>query len=344
MLVRALVVVVVVVVIAGAVWGVRRVLEVRAVARYIDQAIVLPADSPPALLFRWFDTTHVDVQFTAGWEKFTRRVPRYQFRTEHPLWAKMHFEDWDRLPGRERETPLRNLLIRSGTVMHAGDCWPLMTAHDWDVVPQPVRAVAILGILEYWTRYYAVGERFEHEFAEMVQVVQAIVMSESWFEHRSVLVNHDGSRDLGLAGASAYARRVIAEWHAEDRLDFVFEDDDYFNPWHAGRFVAFWFDLMLQEAEGDVDIAIRAYNQGISRARAGRGDEYLAAVRRRERQFITARVSRSPTWNAIRLWKGEEASITTAPDAPCVLRPTLTQRTINSPRISPQPDSARMLQ
>lgn len=272
-------------------------------AMYLDREIAVPADHPPALLFRWFDTTSVYVQSTAAWEKFTRRVPRYQFRTDHPLWARMHFEDWDRLSSRERDEPLRNMLVRSGTVMRAGDCWPLMTASDWDIVPQPIRAIAILGVLEYWTRYYAVGETFEHEIAEMVEVVQAIVMSESWFEHRSVLVNHDGSRDLGLAGASEYARGVVVDWHAADRLDFVFDAEDYFNPWHAGRFVAFWFDLMLQEADGDVDIAIRAYNQGISRARAGHGDDYLAAVRRRQRQFIAVNESRSPTWNTARAWR-----------------------------------------
>ncbi len=291
------------VVAATAGWGTRLGLEVRAVARYIDREIAVPADHPPALLFRWFDTTSVEVQYTAAWEKFTRRVPRYQFRTDHPLWARMHFEDWDRLPAHEREEPLRNMLIRSGTVIHAGDCWPLMTAQHWDVVPQPIRAIAILGVLEYWTRYYAVGELFEHDIVQMVQVVQAVVMSESWFEHRSLLVNRDGTEDIGLAGASAYARGVVVKWHAAGRLDFTLDADDYFNPWHAGRFVAFWFDLMLREAEGDVDVAIRAYNQGISRAWAGHGDDYLAAVRRRQRQFIAAGVSRSPTWNIARTWR-----------------------------------------
>lgn len=292
-----------VIVAASTAWGARVLLEAHAVATYIQREIDVPADDPPALLFRWFDTTSVDVQFTAAWEKFTMRLPRYEFRGDYPLWSRMHFEDWDRLPASEREIPLKNMLVRSGAVLHAGDCWPVMTARDWDAVPQPIRAVAILGILEYWTRYYAVGELFEHDIVPMVHVVQAIVMSESWFEHRSLLVNHDGSQDIGLAGASAYARKIVEEWHAADRLDFVFAPDDYFNPWHAGRFVAFWFDLMLQEADGDTDVAIRAYNQGISRAKAGHGDDYLAAVRRRERQFIAARVSRSPTWNTVRKWR-----------------------------------------
>lgn len=322
-------------------------LEAHAVSRDVERAIALPDDAVPALLFRWFDTTPVSVRYTAAWEKFVVRVPRYQFRSAHPLWGRMHFEDWDHLPHGERHRPLQAMLDRSGLVVHAGDCWPMMTAGDWADVPQPIRAAAILGVLEYWTRHYAVGDAFDLDIVVMVQVVQSIVMSESWFEHRSVLVNHDGSRDLGLGGASEYARGVIVDWYARGRVDFVFADDDYFNPWHAGRFVAFWFDLMLLEARGEVDLAIRAYNQGIGRARDGHGDDYLAAVRRRQRQFVAADVSRSPTWNMVRAWQRRPAPAH-RPRCHRVYRgrnaPANGQRTINSPRISAQPDSARMLQ
>ena len=323
-------------------------LEALALSRAIGRAIVLPDDDPPALLFRWFDTTPVAVRYTAAWEKFIVRLPRYEFRSAHPLWGRMHFEDWDYLAESERHAPLQAMLDRSGVVVHAGDCWPHMTTADWDAVPQPIRAVAILGVLEYWTRYYAVGSDFDLEIIEMVEVVQSIVMSESWFEHQSLLVNDDGSRDLGLGGASAYARGVIASWYTSGRVDFVLAEDDYFNPWHAGRFVAFWFDLMLEEADGDVGLAIRAYNQGIGRARAGHGDDYLAAVRRRQRQFIAAAVSRSPTWNLVRAWQRRPA---TAHRPRCHRiyggshsDAARGQRTINSPRISAHPDSARMLQ
>jgi hypothetical protein len=283
------------VVVAATAWGARFGLEARAVARYLDREIAVPADHPPALLFRWFDTTSVDVQFTAGWEKFTRRVPRYQFRADHPVWARMHFEDWDRLPAHERQEPLRNMLVRSGPVMHAGDCWPLMTAGDWDVVPQPIRAVAILGVLEYWTRYYGVGELFDHEIAQMVQVVQAIVMSESWFEHRAITVNEWGNRDLGLGQASDHARALLTKYFEAGKVDIAFEDDDYFNPWKAARFVAVWMSLILDDVDGDLDMAVRAYHRGSVRALRGKGDEYLAAVKRRRQAFMR-NTTTSPTW------------------------------------------------
>jgi hypothetical protein len=332
---RALIVMAVAVTLAGAVAGARVWMKARAVQAFIERHIGVPDDPPPDLLHRWFDVTPVPVVFTAAWEKFFIAVPRYVFETDPTIWARMHFEDWDRIPAADRGVALEAMLARSGLVIHAGNCWPYMTATDWDMVPQPIRAVAILGLLEYWTRYYAVGELFELDIGRMVHLVQAIVMSESWFEHRSLLVNDDGSRDIGLAGASAYARDVIRRWHADGRVDFSFEDDEaYYNPWHAARFIAFWFDLMLSEADGDVELAIRAYNQGIARARAGGGDAYLAAVERRLRQFIGAETTRSPTWNAVRAWSRQP---------PPAHRPRC-HRTMSSPRISAQPDSARMLQ
>ncbi len=324
---------VVVAALLGAIVGGRAWLDARALEAYLEGAVVVPEYDPPDLLHRWFDTTPVDVVYTADWEKFSITVPRYVFETDHTIWARMHFEDWDRLPARERVVPLDRLLARTGLVIHAGDCWPVMTAADWDMVPQPVRAIAILGVIEYWVRFYAVGELHGLDIRRMVDVSQAIVMSESWFEHRAFLVNDDGTTDIGLAGASAYARGVIRRWHADGRVDFSLADDDYYNPWHAARFIAFWFDRMLLEADGDVDLAIRAYNQGIARARAGHGTDYLSAVRRRLRQYIVG-TSHSPTWNAVRAWR--LVPVTTH-------RPRC-HRTISSPRISAQPDSARMLQ
>lgn len=304
MLRRIVVSVVGVSVLAAGIGGGRVWREARAVDAYIVEHLRPPADDQPDLLHRWFDTTPVTFVYTAAWQKFSSTVPRYRFETDPTLWARMHFEDWDNMPARERVVPLDRMLARSGLVIHANRCWPVMTAADWDAVPQPIRAIAILGILEYWTRFYAVGEQHDLDIRRMVQVVQAIVMSESWFEHRSLLVNADGSEDIGLAGASAYARDVMRRWHEDGRADFSFAaDDDYYNPWHAARFIAFWFNRMLFEADGDVDVAIRAYNQGISRAKAGHGDDYLAAVRRRERQFIAASTTRSPTWNAVRAWR-----------------------------------------
>jgi hypothetical protein len=298
---------------AALILAVRHWLEVRALRSAIHRQLAWPIPAPPDLLHRWFDVTPISVTYTANWQKFSMVVPRYQFLTDHTIWARMHFEDWDRLAAEDRQPALAALLARSGGVIHAGDCWPTMTPEDWDDVPQPVRAVAMLGVVEYWTRFYDVGGMYEHPIKDMVETVQAVVMSESWFNHRGEFTNADGSRDLGLAGASGYARDVIRDWYVRGLVDFTLADADYFNPWPAARFAAFWFDLMVHEADGNIDLAIRAYNQGIARARLGHGDDYLAGVRRRRRQYMRG-LSGSPTWNAVLAWR--DLPGTEAP-APC---------------------------
>jgi hypothetical protein len=202
------------------------------------------------------------------------------------LWRLMHLENWNAVAAPLREQVLDRILAHYRPLLMNPRAWDDMTAADWDAVPQPVRTVAYRQMCAYWAGFYDVGGRYGIDRVQIRDTLQAIAMSESWFEHRAERIDFTGNHDIGLVQASDFARERIRQLAARGIVDVSLADEDYWNPWQATRFLAIWMSLLLDEARGDLDLAVRAYNRGIARANDRAGDAYLAAVQRRRHRFI----------------------------------------------------------
>jgi hypothetical protein len=249
---------------------------------------------PPSPLSVFTDARPVTITITTpSWSKVQLSTTADGLRSDHVLWRQMHFDDWDRVPLPLREEALRLMITANAEVFEGRALWRRMRPSDWDLVPQPVRAMSYLRMIWYWTRYEQVGAELGIEPESLAPTLAAIVMAESWFEHRAVNANEYG-RDLGLAQCSDFCRGEIVRMALFGEIAFFPIEPDYFDPRTATRIATVWFERELLRSGGDVDRAIRAYHRGQDAAMDEKGTAYLARVLRlRERYIITQKASAS---------------------------------------------------
>jgi hypothetical protein len=249
----------------------------------------------PSLLESIGDRRLVAITLTTpDWTKVRRVVTVSTLRTDRRLWRQMHVGDWDLVPEAIREPAIRNMVNAYAASFEGPRRWRRMSAADWDAVPQPIRAMAYLRMIWHWAAAERVGVEFGLEPRRVAQTIGAIVMAESWFEHRAINENEWG-RDLGLAQCSTFCQQIVTVMGLTGAIRFAPTEADYFNPWMATRVATVWFKRELIRAEGDIDLAIRAYHRGIDDAMDEKGDTYLARVLRLRRQYVREQTA-SAAW------------------------------------------------
>jgi hypothetical protein len=147
----------------------------------VSSPTVAPIDVHTTLV----DSTPLTVTVPAGGEAVAWRTTAGDLRRNRSLWRAMHLANWNGVPEPLRVEGLDNMFVAYRAVLWQPGTWDKMDVHDWDRIPQPMRTVTYRQMVAFWSGYYGVGQRYGLSPRLMTDTLAAVVMSESWFNHRA---------------------------------------------------------------------------------------------------------------------------------------------------------------
>ena len=135
-------------------------------------------------------------------------------RTDWTLWRRMHLADWNTVPETLRHEGLDNMLAKYQPILMSPSAWDAMRLDRLGsrAAADAHRRLSSNGCLLDRLLTTSGPSTTSHRGASPTTLA-AIVMSESWFDHRGLFINGDGTQDIGLAGASDFARRRLRALH-----------------------------------------------------------------------------------------------------------------------------------
>src|SRR3989338_5668688 len=252
------------------------------IAEELNSVELIPEVSPISAHSVFIDDAPLEARITANWAKIPVVITRRDIESDGFFWRNTYFDDWDILPEELRCSGIEKMIEKYGYLISNPTMWQQMTHHDWDYVPPLVRAMAYMKMVDYWSEYHRIGSKFGFDAKDISDTVKAIVMAESWFEHRGLTINKDGTKDLGLSVATDGTRKAMPRLYG-----LRIEDNNYFDPFRATEVAVLWFDRMLLESRGEEELAVRAYYRGILKAKQGGGIDYGKRVDTLKNNYVT---------------------------------------------------------
>jgi len=224
--------------------------------------------------------------------KDTANYFTYQLLYNETVWKDMFWKEWDALPLNIMQRAVDKQFADYSIYLHPSQ-WKSMNSEEWDDVPGVIKLGAFLKMIEIESIETKLTDYFLGSELSAKQVMAGIILTES-FMFRNAVWNDD----KGLTQISPYAKNKLKNYPDFKHLKKI----DLFNPYVAIKAGTKWFKNALEDANGNLDIAISAYNTGINSAKRNTkyARKYRSVVYDRILDYVVGDETKSATFKYVR--------------------------------------------